>query len=207
MRWRCATPTPSPTEQKVIWLEQHAFATFLGGGLAEAAATLLARRNHVAPQARRLARGKRDLRWLSQAVAAGPRHRGRRCRLGVAAAGTRRRPEPAAGLVPAEYRRVGRVWGFDPTVADYADRAITVGTQLGDDGVVVRARGLAAFARVLHTDAGWDELEAAWRDAVATDAVGATAAMLGAVMCYAAALHYDPDRADRYVAETVGVLP
>ena len=78
-----------------------------------------------------------------------------------------------------------------------------MGTQLGDDGVVVRARGLAAFARVLRTDAGWDVLEAAWRDAVATDVVGATAAMLGAVMCYAAALHHDPDRADRYVAETV----
>jgi DNA-binding CsgD family transcriptional regulator len=46
-------------------------------------------------------------------------------------------------------------------------------------------------------------LEAAWRDAVATDAHGATAAMLGTIRCYAAALHYDPGRAEQYIADTI----
>ena len=56
---------------------------------------------------------------------------------------------------------------FDPACADYADRAIALGTQLGDDAVVIRARSYAALATVLGTDTGWDELEAAWREAMA----------------------------------------
>ena len=95
------------------------------------------------------------------------------------------------------------VFGFDPAAADYAARAITVGTQLGDDAVVIRARGFAAFARVLRTDTGWDELEAAWRQAMAADARGETAGILGASLCLFAALHYDLDRADHYIADTV----
>ena len=95
------------------------------------------------------------------------------------------------------------VFGFDPAVADYTARAITLGAELGDDAVVIRARGLAALAQVLRTDTGWDELEAAWRDAMATDRRGENAAILGAVLCVIAALHYDLDRADRYIAENV----
>ena len=42
--------------------------------------------------------------------------------------------------------------------------------------------------RVLRTDTGWDELQAAWRDAIAADARGEHAGMLGAVACARAAL-------------------
>jgi ATP/maltotriose-dependent transcriptional regulator MalT len=95
------------------------------------------------------------------------------------------------------------VWGFDPAVPDYAARAITVGTQLADDAVVIRARGLGAIANVVRTDTGWDELEAVWRQAMATDPRGETAAMLAAVACNFAALNYDLDRASRYLADAV----
>jgi DNA-binding CsgD family transcriptional regulator len=193
----------APSEQKVIWLEQHAYATFLGGGLAEAAATswrdAITLRHKLGDSLGESA----NLRWLSQELWALGRV-SEAADLGLASLRLVQDGGPCPQLAWSllNIAELG-VWGFDPNVADYADRAIAVGTQLGDDGVVVRARGLAAFARVLRTDDGWEVLEAAWRDAVATDVVGATAAMLGAVRCYAAALHYDPDRADRYVAETV----
>ena len=59
--------------------------------------------------------------------------------------------------------------GFDPACGDYAERAISLGTQLGDRGVVLRARFFAALATVLSSDTGWDQLEEAWHDAMATE--------------------------------------
>ena len=55
---------------------------------------------------------------------------------------------------------------------------------------------------MLHTDTGWDELEAAWRDAMATDTRGESAGTLGAFFSVVATLHYQLNRADRYVEET-----
>ncbi|MFZ0903444.1 MAG: LuxR C-terminal-related transcriptional regulator, partial [Mycobacterium sp.] len=89
---------------------------------------------------------------------------------------------------------------FDPSAAAYAARAITVGTQLGDSTVVLRARGYAALARVLRTDTGWEDLEAVWRDAAASGVPEEHTGLIGTLTCWTAALHHDVDRADRYTA-------
>jgi DNA-binding CsgD family transcriptional regulator len=93
-------------------------------------------------------------------------------------------------------------FGYDPAAAQYAAQAITLGTQLGQPAVVLRARSCAALATVLRTDTGWDELEVALRAAMATEVLAEHAGIAGAIMCWTAVLHHDLDRADRYIAET-----
>jgi hypothetical protein len=67
---------------------------------------------------------------------------------------------------------------------------------------VIQARGSAALATVWRSDTGWDELEAAWRDAMATEGLAEHAGLMGAIIGWTAALHHNLDRADRYMAET-----
>jgi DNA-binding CsgD family transcriptional regulator len=93
-------------------------------------------------------------------------------------------------------------FGYDPACGDYAARAITLGTQLGDPAVVVAARGYAAMATVARSDTGWDQLEAVWRDAMATHGLIGHAGVTGAAVCWFAALHRHLDRAEGYISET-----
>jgi DNA-binding CsgD family transcriptional regulator len=189
-----------PDEHKVRWLEQHAFAAFLSGVDATASwrEAIALRHAMGEPFAE-----SEDLRWLSHSlIAVG------RLNEAVDAGLASRQLVQDAGVSPQLALSLVRlaelaVWKFDPAATDYAARAIVVGTQLGDDAVVLRARGFAAVAQVLRTDTGWEELEAAWRDAMATDARGEHAGVLGMWVCWVATLHYDLDRADRYIADTV----
>ena len=190
----------APTEQKVVWLEQHALAGYLSGlgGVSSWREAITLRR----------ALGDRltesdDLRWLSHELIL----LNRVSEAADAGLASLRLVEDA-GPCPQLARSLMHmadfsVLGWDPAVPDYAARAITVGAQLGDDAVVIRARGAAALARVLRTNSGWDELEAAWRQAMATDSRGEDAGKLGADICAAAALHYDLDRADHFIADTL----
>jgi DNA-binding CsgD family transcriptional regulator len=189
----------APADQKVIWLEQHALAGYLSG-LGDSAVS--SRREAIAM---RQALGDKlgeseDLRWLSHELITLGRV-GEAAEAGLASLRLVEEGGPSAQLAWSllNMAEIG-VFG-DPGAADYAARAITLGTQLGDDAVVVRARGAAAFAGVLRTDTRWDELEAAWRQAMAIDARGEHAGMLGADICVVAALHYDLDRADRHMAD------
>lgn len=187
-------------EGKVQWLEQHAFAAFLSGLDATASWREAIALRHAMGQP--LAESA-DLRWLSHSlIAVGHLNEavdaGRASLRLVQDAGAS--PQLALSLVRlAELA----VWQFDPAATDYAARAITVGTQLGDHAVVLRARGFAALAQVLSTDTGWEELEATWRDAMATDTRGEHAGVLGMWVCWIATLHYHLDRADRYIADTL----
>ncbi|SPM31255.1 ATP-binding protein [Mycobacterium terramassiliense] len=190
----------TPTEQKVIWFEQHALASYLGGlsGVASWREAIKLRR----ALGDRLAESE-DLCWLSHELVLSDRV----SESDEAAMASLRLVQDAGPCPQLAQSLLNmaelRVLGWDPAIADFADRAITVGTQIGDDAVVIRARGSAALARVVRTDAGWEELEAAWRQALATDTRGENAGKLGADICAAAALHFDLDRADRYVAETL----
>ena len=191
-----------PAEQKAIWLEQHALTSGFCG-LGDAAVSSLRKAAALRHQlGDRLAEAE-DLRWLSfmlwplgrvsEAVDAG------RASLRLLQdAGPC--PQLAWALLNVAEQSV---FGFDPAAADYAARAIMMGTQVGDDAVVIRARGMAALARVMRTDTGWDELEEAWRQAMAADAHGDKAGLLGAIICAFAAGHYHLDRADRYIADFV----
>ncbi|WP_082973657.1 LuxR family transcriptional regulator [Mycobacterium sp. E2327] len=191
-----------PAEQRVQWLEQHAVACYLCG---RGEAAVSSWREAIAlrqAMGDRLGEGD-DLRWLSHGLWG----LGRVSESADAARASLRLLEDADPCPQLAWSLVNMaeqgLWNFDPACADYAARAITVGTQLGDDAAVVRARGYTALANVVRTDTGWDELEAVWHQAKDADARGETAAFFGAVNGYIAAMHYDPDRADRYIADTV----
>jgi DNA-binding CsgD family transcriptional regulator len=91
---------------------------------------------------------------------------------------------------------------YDPRAAGYSDRAIELGSQLGEGGVVIRARSYAALATVFRDDTGWDELEAAWRDAMDNPGLAEHAAIIATIICWTAAMHHDVGRAQGYIAET-----
>lgn len=190
----------TPTEQKVAWLEQHALASYLGGLGGESSwREAISLRRALGD---RLGESE-DLRWLSHELVLLDR-----VGESAEAAVESLRLVQDAGPCPPLARSLLNmaelsVLGWEPELPDYAARAITVGTQLGDQAVVIRARGSAALARVVRDDTGWEELEAAWLQALATDTRGENAGKLGADICAAAALHFDLDRADRYITQTL----
>ncbi|MBV9723430.1 MAG: LuxR family transcriptional regulator, partial [Mycobacterium sp.] len=192
----------APDEQKVKWLEQHGLVSSFCG-LGEAAVSsyreAITLRHDLGD---RLAEAE-DLRWLSFIL--WPMGRASEAtEAGLASLRLLQDIGPSSQLAWSLLNMAEQaVWSFDPAAEDYAARAITMGTEMGEDALVIRARGFAALGRVLHTDSGWNELEAAWRRAMITDARGESAGILGAFLCAFAALHYDLDRADRYVAELV----
>ena len=188
-------------DQKVMWVEQHAFTSYLSG-LPEA--SVLSYREAIALRHRlgdRLGEGE-DLRWLSwmlwplgrttEAVEAGRGSLRLLEDLGPS-------PELAWALANMAFLSV---MSYDPACADYAARAIALGTQFGDPAVVIRARCYVAMATVQRSDSGWDEFEAAWRDAMATEGLAEHAGFSGVALCWVAALHHDLDRAEGYIAET-----
>jgi len=189
------------SEQKVVWLEKHAFASYLSG-FADAAAGSWREAITLRHELDNLLEAGDDLRWLSlilwslghvpEATEAGRASLQLLDELGPSR-------ELAWSLVNlAELA----AYGYDPACVDYAVRAVTLGTQLGDPAVVVRARSHAATGTVLRSDTGWDDFEAAWRDAMATQGLAIHAGMIGASLCIFAALHHQLDRAQSYIAET-----
>jgi DNA-binding CsgD family transcriptional regulator len=189
-----------PGEQKVKWLEQHAFSSYLSG-VADASV----RSFHAAITLRhtlgdRLGEGD-DLRWLSrmlfplgrttEAIQAGRASLRLLEDLGPT-------PQLAWSLLNMAEQTA---FGYDPASANYAARAINLGTQLGEPSMVIRGRSCAALATVLRTDTGWDELEAGWYDAIAMEGQAELAGTIGAFICWIAALHHDLDRAERKIAE------
>lgn len=189
-------------ERRAAWLEQHAEACYLSGRGEDAVSSWSAAIHLRGELGDRLREGD-DLRWLSHGLwglgrvresAAAGRASLRLLQDGEAC------PALAWSLVNMAEQGL---WNFDPACADYARRAIAVGEHLSDDAVVLRARGYVALANVVRTDLGWEELEAVWLDAMAKDTRGETAAFLGAVTGYIAAMHYDLARAERFTTETV----
>jgi DNA-binding CsgD family transcriptional regulator len=190
----------TPKQQKVVWLEGHAFESYLCG-LTEAATRssreAIALRHDLGD---RLGEGD-DLRWLSHLLSAG------RSTEATVAAQTSLRlledhpPSPQLAWSLVNLAQLA-AFSYDPAAAQYAARAITLGTQLGEEAVVIRARGYAALATVLRTDTGWDELEATWQAAMGAEGLAEHAGLAGAIMCWTAVLHHDLDRADRYIRET-----
>lgn len=191
-----------PAEQRALWLEQHAVACYLCGR-GEAAVSswgqAISLRHAMGD---RLGEGD-DLRWLSHGLW-GLGRVGESAEAARASLHLVQDADPCPQLAWSLVNMAEQgLWNFDPACADYAARAIAVGTELGDDAVVVRARGYLGLANVVRTDTGWRELEAVWHDAMAADARGETAAFFGAVTGYIAAMHYDPERADRYIISAV----
>jgi DNA-binding CsgD family transcriptional regulator len=191
----------TPPTQKVVWLERHAFTSYLSGQAVAAAASwrdAIALRQTLGD---RLEEGD-DLRWLSQmlhvlegteqAAEAGLASLRLLDDLGPT-------PQLAWSLVNmAEICTLS----YDPRAAGYSERAIALGSQLGEGGVVIRARSYAALGGVFRNDTGWDELEAAWRDAMDNPALAEHVAIIGTIICWTAAMHHDVHRAQNYIAQT-----
>ena len=191
-----------PVEQKVRWIEQHALTCYLCG---LAGAAVSSWREAIRW---RLALGdslgqSENLRWLSHELW-GMGH----VREAFDAARTALQlvqdsgPSSQLGWALVNLGELGS-WGFDPAAADYAARAIAVGTGIDDNALVIRASAAAATAQILTTNTGWEQLEAAWRDAMAAETRGEHAGLLATLVCWLAALHYDLDRAERYIGESV----
>jgi DNA-binding CsgD family transcriptional regulator len=191
----------APATQKVVWLEQHAFTSYLSGQTVQAAASwrdAIALRQALGD---RLEEGD-NLRWLSQMLLlleGGEQA----AKAGLASLRLLEALGPTKQLAWSlvNSAEIGTL-RYDPRAAEYSERAITLGNQLGERGVVIRARSYGALVSVLGSDTGWDELEASWRDAMDDPMLAEHGAIIGAIICWTAALHHDVHRTARYIAET-----
>ncbi|SPM27516.1 helix-turn-helix transcriptional regulator [Mycobacterium terramassiliense] len=191
-----------PPDQKVRWVEQHALASYLCGLAEEAVSSWREAIQLRQSLGDRLGQSE-NLRWLSHELWGMGRVReafdaARAALALVHDAG----PCPQLGWALANLADFGS-WGFDPAAVEYAARATALGTHIGDNALVIRARAAAATAQILTTNTGWELLEAAWRGAMATETRGEHAGLLATLVCLLAALHYDIDRADRYIADSL----
>lgn len=187
-------------EQKVQWLEQHAISSHLSGlpddavGSFYGAAALRHRLGDHIEQAANL-RLVSYLLWLLGRTSEG---------LEAARASLRLLenigpcPELAWSLINlAELESAD----FDPRRAEYSMRAMAVGIEIGETAVVVRARSAIAMADVTFRDTGWDGVESAWREAMATEGLTELGGVIGASLCWFAALHHHLERAENYITE------
>jgi DNA-binding CsgD family transcriptional regulator len=191
-----------PPDQKVHWVEQHALASYLCG-LAEEAVSSWREAIQLRQSLGDPLGQSENLRWLSHELWGMGRVReafdaARDALALVDGAG----PCPQLGWALANLAELGG-WGFDPAAADYAARAITIGTRLGDDALVIRGRAAAAMRQVLTADTGWEQLETAWRDGMGATTRGEHAGLVATVICWLAAVHHDGARADRYLADSL----
>ncbi|MBE1550684.1 DNA-binding CsgD family transcriptional regulator [Mycobacterium sp. OAS707] len=188
-------------EQKVVWLEQHALTSYLSG-LPEAAvgsfAEAVALRRDMGD---RLGEGV-DLRWLSNVLLP----YGRQTEAAEAALASVRVLEEIEASLELAWSLINVAavasLSFDADAGDYATRAIALGTELGDNDVVVAARCFAALATVLRSDTGWEDAESAWSDAMATSGLAPQAGVTGALLCWTTAMHHDIERAAAYIRQT-----
>ena len=188
----------APAEQKVVWIEQHAQASYLGGRVQACVRSYrdaIALRHQLGDQ---LGEGD-DLRRLSHVLsrASEARKAGRASLRLLEQCG----PTPQLAASLAHMAELSMMKD-DPTCVEYATRAITLGEQLDLRGVVIKANFYAALFSLLRTGAGWEELEAAWRRAMGGAELAELAGLIGMGLCWQAALHYEVDRAERYIAET-----
>ncbi len=189
-------------EQRVVWLERYAFSCYLSGQAEPAVSAL-----HDAIALRRnlghhIEEGD-DLRWLS--VLLQPLGRAGEA-LDAAHASLRLLqslgPSPQLAWSLLNMAHIGAL-ALDPVCARYAASALTLGTELADPAVVIRARGYAALTVVFSSGTGWGELEAEWREALSSPGLEEHAAVLGVLICWYTVLRCELDRADEYLTQAL----
>ncbi len=187
-------------DDRVVWLERHAFACYLSGQAEPAVAAL----REAVVLRRKLSDhlGEGDnLRWLSRllqplgraAEAVDAAHASLRLLEGLG-------PSPQLAWSLLNMAHISAL-ELDPICADYAARALALGHQLADSAIDVRARGYTALTEVFSRGAGWDELEAVWHEALATQGLEEHAAVLGVLIYWYAVLRCELVRAAGYLAE------
>ncbi|MGA9491857.1 MAG: AAA family ATPase, partial [Mycobacterium sp.] len=174
-------------EERVVWLERYVFACYLSGQAEPAVAALqdaiVLRRKLV----HQLEEGD-DLRWLSRLLqplghageAIDAAHASLRLLQDLG-------PSPQLAWSLLNMAHISAL-ALDPVCARYAASALNLGIELADPAMIVRARGYAALTVVFSSGTGWDELEAVWREALATPGLEEHAAVLGVLICWYAVL-------------------
>ncbi|BBX48429.1 AAA family ATPase [Mycobacterium cookii] len=187
-------------EQRVVWLERYAFACYLSGQ-AEPAVTAL--RDAIALRrnlGHRLEEGD-DLRWLSRLLQplgrAGEAIDAAHASLGLL---QDLGPSPQLAWSLLNMAHISAL-ALDPVCARYAASAVTLGVELADPAIGIRARGYLALTAVFSSGTGWDELGAVWREALSTPGYEEHAAVLGVLICWYTVLRGELDRAETYLAE------
>jgi DNA-binding CsgD family transcriptional regulator len=187
-------------DDRVVWLERHAFACYLSGQAEPAVASLreaIILRRKLSDH---IAEGD-DLRWLSRllqplgraAEAIDAAHASLRLLEGLGTS-----PQLAWSLINMAHISALEL---DPACADYAARAHALGRELQDPAVDIRARGYTALTEVFSRGTGWDELEAVWHEALETRGLEEHAAVLGVLIYWYAVLRCELVRAQGYLAE------
>jgi DNA-binding CsgD family transcriptional regulator len=189
-------------DQRVVWLERHAFACYLSGQAEPAVESLreaIALRRRLGDQ---LEEGD-GLRWLSRLLQ--PLGRGEEA---IDAAHESLRlledlgPSPQLAWSLINMAHISAL-GLDPVCADYAARAHTLAGELHDPAVDIRARGYIALTTVFSSGSGWDELETVWREALSTAGLEEHAGVLGVLIYWYAVLRCELARAERYLADAL----
>ncbi|WP_428342035.1 ATP-binding protein [Mycobacterium sp.] len=186
-------------DDRAVWLERHAFACYLSGQAEPAVASLgeaIVLRRKLSDQ---LAEGD-DLRWLSQLLqplgrageAIDAAHASLRLLEGLG-------PSPQLAWSLINMAHISAL-ELDPACADYAARAHALGCEMNDPAVDIRARGYTALTEVFSKGTGWDELEAVWREALATPGLEEHAGVLGVLIYWYAVLRCELQRAEGYLA-------
>jgi DNA-binding CsgD family transcriptional regulator len=188
----------SPPERKVVWLEQHAQAAYLGGLVQPSVRSYrraIALRHELEDP---LGEGD-DLRRLSHVLSRVSEAR----KAGQASLRLLEQCGPTPQLASSlAHMAELSMMADDPACAEYAARASALGNELCLPAVVIKADYYAALFGLLRTGTGWDELEAAWREAAGSPELAELAGLMGMGLCWQAALHYEVDRAEGYIAET-----
>jgi DNA-binding CsgD family transcriptional regulator len=187
-----------PAEQKVVWIEGHAFARYLYGDAGTAASLWRQAIDMRRSMGDRLGEGE-DLGLLSHLLWASLG------RFGEAAEAARSSVELLEDLGPTTQlaRSLANmvalsVLSYDPACTEYAARAIALGTEIGEPGVVMSARCLSALSSVMQGGSGWEEIETTWRAAMTGKESAEHVGIVGGAISWTAALHHDSDRAQRY---------
>lgn len=191
-----------PAGQRVVWLEGHAFESYLCGQL-EASIGSWSEAIGLRHQSGDRLREGDDLRFLSHLLFPIGDNQATR-KAGLDAVEVLQELGPSRELAWA-YVNMALLASFDldaDTATMYADRALRLGRQFDEPVVVIRAQTYAALAQVLCRGQRWEDLEDAWRAAMAEPEMVEHAGYAGVAICWAAAMHRDQQRADRYIAET-----
>jgi DNA-binding CsgD family transcriptional regulator/tetratricopeptide (TPR) repeat protein len=191
-----------PAEQKVLWLERHAMASYLcglGAASVQSYRAAIAQRHELGDP---LGEGD-DLRWLSHMLwAMGDTTEANDAGMAALRMLEDLGPSPQLAWALANMAMLAGC-RYDPACLDYGNRCIALGTEFDDPAVVARARGYNALHIVLTTDTGWEDLEAAWRSAMGPAAMAEHVGLFGVLISWTAALHHDVSRADRVIAEAL----
>ncbi|WP_239651134.1 LuxR family transcriptional regulator [Mycobacterium sp. UM_Kg27] len=194
-----------PDEQKVLWLEQHAFNSYLSG---QAESAVLSWQQAIAlrQQLGDPRQEAEDLRRLSHVL----QLRGRPTEASAAAHASLRLlenlgPSPQLAWSLINMAHIAAL-SLDPACARYATRAKALGARFGDPVVVIHARGYAALTTVFCSNTGWDEFEQVWREAAACPGIEEHSGILGILLGTFAVVRGDVRRAERYLAEVAAYL-